>query len=691
MYKGEDGINLTILDDHKSISIKAARIIASAINEANEKEESFVLGLATGVTTEVLYEELIRINKEEGISFQNVKCFNLDNYYGLKDDNRNSYVKQLKELFIDHTDIKQENVNLVSGVNFDHNAYETDIKDAGGIDIQVLGVGSAGKEESVHIGFNEKGSTIDSRTRKVKLEPGTMANNAHFFDKPGEKVPTHANTMGIETILELTKKTITLASGMGKAWSVRLTMDPIGLRDQNVTSLEMFQQRSWEVENVGENHLPTVYPSVKMGETPDFKYEKAFAEEYISSGEPVQRVPSRALHAHPEKDDNVFLVDRQAASMLGPVTLYNHSNLKPEEISDFIEEFSLKQVEIEVKGEKKKIWITPKFDFYHPEKMGVYEKFDYKNVDHLKYLGDYLTDTTDLSCTAHQDDAEIENGIQILQAQRDPKKNFLNIIATDGASSKSRLNRADADAEGSKGKPFELQELPERRWREQRDASSASKTPSIQLGYPSNAVNGLMGDGKKAEVVHILSGLFDSMPNLKDVFLHNPLDKHDTHLGVLACSVAAFRSMDSKDLPDNIVGMEGWGGLAGMPHGELVKFVTENKQDLEEIKGWISLYTSQLDLQLRAYDKVTIALYEAHAGFVTDPHSLGVIEGMAIGVKLTDYIKNPDMQLEDMAEDLIRIMRDHKLTKASKHEVPKTELGKTPWKTSPVKNFQTQI
>ena len=74
MYKGEDGINLTILDDHKSISIKAARIIASAINEANEKEESFVLGLATGVTTEVLYEELIRINKEEGISFQNVKC-----------------------------------------------------------------------------------------------------------------------------------------------------------------------------------------------------------------------------------------------------------------------------------------------------------------------------------------------------------------------------------------------------------------------------------------------------------------------------------------------------------------------------------------------------------------------------------------------------------------------------------------
>lgn len=179
-----------------------------------------VLGLATGSTPIALYKELIRRHKEEGLSFRNVVTFNLDEYCGLSGDHDQSYRYFMNTQLFDHIDILKANTHVPLGTLPDtaieaHCAhYEDGIMAAGGIDLQLLGIGRTG-----HIGFNEPPSGPETRTRRVHLDALTRRDNAVFFGDE-EHVPQHAITMGVATVLDA-KKVLLLAWGEPKADIVR--------------------------------------------------------------------------------------------------------------------------------------------------------------------------------------------------------------------------------------------------------------------------------------------------------------------------------------------------------------------------------------------------------------------------------------------------------------------------------------
>jgi glucosamine-6-phosphate deaminase len=180
-----------------------------------------VLGLATGSTPLPFYAELIRRHREEGLSFANVVSFNLDEYEGLGRDHERSYWCEMWKNLFDHVDVKPENVSVPPSVSEDPDQaaaeYEAAIQAAGGIDWQLLGIGGEG-----HIGFNEKGSTVDSRTRRVTLARKTIVDAAPGFGGE-ENVPTHAITMGVATILEA-KRVVLMARGASKKEIVHRAM-----------------------------------------------------------------------------------------------------------------------------------------------------------------------------------------------------------------------------------------------------------------------------------------------------------------------------------------------------------------------------------------------------------------------------------------------------------------------------------
>ena len=177
---------------------------------------SAVLGLATGSTPVPFYRELIRLHREEGLSFADVITFNLDEYFGLSRDHRESYFRFMQEQLFAHIDLKPENIHLPDGTVpldgvFGHcAAYEAAIETAGGVDIQILGIGRTG-----HIGFNEPGSSRDSLTRLIPLNKVTQQDAAADF-LGEENVPRFAITMGVGTILRA-RKLVMLAWGGNKA------------------------------------------------------------------------------------------------------------------------------------------------------------------------------------------------------------------------------------------------------------------------------------------------------------------------------------------------------------------------------------------------------------------------------------------------------------------------------------------
>jgi glucosamine-6-phosphate deaminase len=213
-----DVLKLIIVDDYKEMSRKAASIVAEELR----KKKNLVLGLATGGTPLGLYSELIRMHKEEKLDFSQVKTFNLDEYLGLDPDNEQSYHYFMFHNFFNYVNIDKKNVHIPDGKAKDPKAfcieYERLIKEAGGIDLQILGIGSNG-----HIAFNEPGSPIDSRTRVVDLSEQTIKDNTRFFKNESE-VPRKAISMGIGTIMEA-KKIILLASGKNKADAIAKTVE----------------------------------------------------------------------------------------------------------------------------------------------------------------------------------------------------------------------------------------------------------------------------------------------------------------------------------------------------------------------------------------------------------------------------------------------------------------------------------
>lgn len=205
-------------------SKEAAQIIASLIKEKDAEGKPCVLGLATGSTPRTLYAELVRLHREEGLSFRNVITFNLDEYYPIDREAWQSYNSYMHRNLFQHIDIKPENIHIPDGelpkdAIKDHCArYETAIDEAGGIDLQLLGIGNNG-----HIGFNEPGSSNYSRTRLINLENSTRLANAYEFTNISQ-VPRLAITMGISTILKA-KKVILLAFGPAKAPVVRKAVE----------------------------------------------------------------------------------------------------------------------------------------------------------------------------------------------------------------------------------------------------------------------------------------------------------------------------------------------------------------------------------------------------------------------------------------------------------------------------------
>ena len=191
-----------------------ANLGARKVSELVNSKSNAVLGLATGSTPIPVYAELVRLHNESGLSFSKVKSFNLDEYIGLAPDHSCSYRYFMKEHLFDLIDIEQDFTyvpnGMVDDISEECSKYENAIKDCGGIDLQILGIGSDG-----HIGFNEPGSSLSSRTRIKTLAIETIRDNARFFDDEDE-VPRHCITMGVGTILD-SKSVLLLAFGEGKA------------------------------------------------------------------------------------------------------------------------------------------------------------------------------------------------------------------------------------------------------------------------------------------------------------------------------------------------------------------------------------------------------------------------------------------------------------------------------------------
>jgi glucosamine-6-phosphate deaminase len=187
-----------------------ARLIADAMNA----KPTTTLGLATGRTMEALYGELSRMHREEGLDFSLAKTFNLDEYIGLPAENVNSYRYYMNRHLFNNINIDKRNTNLPNGMAADDKAegarYEEAILHAGGIDIQLLGIGRDG-----HIGFNEPLSSLASRTRAKALTPETYEQNSPLFDNPAD-MPKRAFTMGVGTIMDA-RRVLMLVTGAEKA------------------------------------------------------------------------------------------------------------------------------------------------------------------------------------------------------------------------------------------------------------------------------------------------------------------------------------------------------------------------------------------------------------------------------------------------------------------------------------------
>ncbi|AEW00243.1 glucosamine-6-phosphate deaminase [Niastella koreensis] len=224
MVDSFEKIPVRIYPDLKEGSKFAAREIADLIRSKQAAGQSCVLGLATGSTPRSTYAELVRMHKEDGLSFKNVITFNLDEYYPIDNDALQSYNRFMHVHLFDHIDIDPKNIHIPSGeipkeeVKKYCLEYERMIEDAGGIDMQILGIGNNG-----HIGFNEPGSSILSRTRLITLDNSTRIANSHEFANISE-MPRLAITMGISTIMK-SRRILLMAWGPAKTAVVQKAVE----------------------------------------------------------------------------------------------------------------------------------------------------------------------------------------------------------------------------------------------------------------------------------------------------------------------------------------------------------------------------------------------------------------------------------------------------------------------------------
>ena len=217
-------MRILIHSDYDMLSKWVANYVASEIDKANPTaDKPYVLGLPTGSSPIGTYKELVSLYKEGKVSFENVVTFNMDEYVGIAEDHPESYHYFMHHHLFDHIDIKPENVNILNGnaadLQLECENYENKIKDAGGIDLFLGGIGPDG-----HIAFNEPGSSLSSFTRIKTLTYDTIHANSRFFDNDVDKVPKTALTVGVGTVMDA-RELLIIISGYGKARALQKVVE----------------------------------------------------------------------------------------------------------------------------------------------------------------------------------------------------------------------------------------------------------------------------------------------------------------------------------------------------------------------------------------------------------------------------------------------------------------------------------
>jgi glucosamine-6-phosphate deaminase len=231
---------------------KAAELAARIINQELRAKPDLVLGLATGRTMESLYRILARMHREQGLDFSQCRTFNLDEYVGLPAEDPHSYRHYMNHHLFDQVNVDPRNTHLPDGAAADPDAegrrYEALIADAGGIDLQLLGIGQSG-----HIGFNEPLSALKSRTRVKALSPATLAQNAPLFSDPA-RMPRRAITMGVGTILDC-RRCLLLATGAAKAAIIAKAIEGPITAMVSATALQLHERCTVVVDEAAASEL----------------------------------------------------------------------------------------------------------------------------------------------------------------------------------------------------------------------------------------------------------------------------------------------------------------------------------------------------------------------------------------------------------------------------------------------------
>ena len=235
--------------DDEAISLQAAQLIAGAVH----KKPALVLGLATGSTMVGVYKHLVGLHKQGSLDFSRVVTFNLDEYLGLPATHPRSFRHFMYENLFAHVNVNSRNIHIPDGTirgNYDEycTSYENSIRKAGGIDLQVLGIGRNG-----HIGFNEPTSSIGSRTRLKVLSQETIDDNSKFFAK-GEESPRCAITMGIGTILEA-RKILLLATGKSKSTAVAKSIEGPVTSAVSASALQLHPDVTFIIDDAAASQL----------------------------------------------------------------------------------------------------------------------------------------------------------------------------------------------------------------------------------------------------------------------------------------------------------------------------------------------------------------------------------------------------------------------------------------------------
>ena len=292
-------IRTRVYEDHDSLAIAVAHRVAAVIREKAAAGRKAVLGLATGSTPLGVYRELVRLHREEGLSFRAVVTFNLDEYYPIDPENPHSYHRFMWEQLFSHVDIDPANVHIPRGniergrVAAECTAYEQAIVRADGIDLQILGIGKTG-----HIGFNEPGSGATSRTRLVTLDTITRRDAAaDFFGE--ENVPREAITMGVATILAAREIAI-LATGEHKASIVQRAVE--GEVDLHVaaTFLQRHENTTFHVDRAAAADLTRIATPWLVEEVTwtDDLAERAVVWLSLRSGRAILKLTNQDYHDH---------------------------------------------------------------------------------------------------------------------------------------------------------------------------------------------------------------------------------------------------------------------------------------------------------------------------------------------------------------------------------------------------------